>query len=411
VLNEILEWLKKRKKKAFFLKIDFEKAYDSVNWEFLLSMLNQMGFPSRWCLWIKGILASSRASVLVNGSPTFQFSSEKGLRQGDPLSPFLFLIVMECLSWMLDKAKSIGDFKGIRLTDEEVELSHLFYADDALIMGDWSRDNIQCTTRILIVFYLCSGMRINLHKSNLFGVGTEESEVDSVMEVLGCKRGVFPFIYLGIKVGAKMTRINSWSSVVEVIKNLLSSWKAKHLSIGGRVILIKSVLENLPIYYFSLYKAPMAVIEKIEAIMRRFLWSGSSVEKKINWVAWDTLTSTKNKGGLGLSKLQHVNDALLLKWTWRFKIEDQSMWKKVMLGCHGSSRSWSSLPCSLSASGCWKQITQIGEKRIRNGISLNSFFVATVGNGESVNFWADSWLHNEPLRYIYPNLFRIERRK
>ncbi|KAJ0576605.1 putative RNA-directed DNA polymerase [Helianthus annuus] len=111
MVNEVLEWLKKRNRKAFMLKIDFEKAYDNVNWNFLISILSQMGFHPTWCDWIKGIPHSSRAAVLVNGSPTFDFSCEKGLRQGDPLSPFLFLIVMESLSWLLEKAKEIGVLK------------------------------------------------------------------------------------------------------------------------------------------------------------------------------------------------------------------------------------------------------------------------------------------------------------
>ncbi|XP_022004003.1 uncharacterized protein LOC110901484 [Helianthus annuus] len=260
----------------------------------------QMGFPPIWCGWIKGILVSARAAVLVNGSSTFDFKCEKDLRQGDPISPFLFLIVMDALS---------------------CGYSHLFYADDALILGEWSRENLQSTARILRVFYLCSGLRINLHKSNLFGVGTEDIEVDNMMEILGCKRGGFPFVYLGIQVGANMSHVSNWNLVVEVIKARLVSWKAKTLSIGGRLILIKSVLESLPIYYLSLYKAPKTVIDSIESIMRRFLWAGSSEERKIPWVAWDVISSPKKEGGLGVSKLQDVNEALLLKWMWRFRKE------------------------------------------------------------------------------------------
>ncbi|XP_021994537.1 uncharacterized protein LOC110891145 [Helianthus annuus] len=159
-----------------------------------------MGFHPIWCDWIKCILHSSRATVLVNGSPTFDFSCEKGLRQGDPLSPFLFLIVMESLSWLLEKAKDIDVLK-----------------------GEWSRESIQSIAKILRIFYLCSGLRINLHKSNIFGVGTEESEVDNMMEFLGCKRGGIPFVYLGIQVGAKMTRISNWDPVIEVIRARLVS--------------------------------------------------------------------------------------------------------------------------------------------------------------------------------------------
>ena len=135
VVNELMEWLKKRKRKAFLLKIDFEKAYDNVNWNLLISIMSQMGFPPIWCSWVRGILLSARSAVLVNGSPTFDFRCEKGLRQGDPLSPFLFLIVMEALSWILNKAKEVGEFTGINFTDHEADITHLFYADDALILG------------------------------------------------------------------------------------------------------------------------------------------------------------------------------------------------------------------------------------------------------------------------------------
>ncbi|KAJ0491418.1 putative reverse transcriptase zinc-binding domain-containing protein [Helianthus annuus] len=232
-----------------------------------------------------------------------------------------------------------------------------------------------------------------------------------MMEVLGCRRGAFPFVYLGIKVGANMSRVSNWNPVIEVIKNRLVSWKAKTLSMGGRLILIKSVLENLPIYYFSLYKAPKAVIDSIEAIMRRFLWAGPSDDRKINWVAWDVITTPKKEGGLGVNKLQHVNEALLLKWAWRFKKEGSILWKKVVMGCHGSSRAWSMLPCTSSASGCWKQIVKLGEKKLWNGNTHNSYFIGVLGDGSTINFWADSWLRDEPLRLTYPHLFRLETQK
>ncbi|XP_021996007.1 uncharacterized protein LOC110893197 [Helianthus annuus] len=167
---------------------------------------------------------------------------------------------MEALSCLLKKAKEIGVLRGINFTDHGANITHLFYADDALIMGEWSRENLQNTARILRVFYMCSGLRINIHKSNLFGVGTDDIEVDNMMEVLGCKRGDFPFVYLGIQVGVNMSRISNWNMVIEVIKRRLESWKARTLSIAGRLVLIKAVLENLPIYYLSLYQTPVAVI-------------------------------------------------------------------------------------------------------------------------------------------------------
>ena len=151
-------------------KIDFEKAYDNVNWAFLLSIMEQMGFHDKWCCWVKGVLHSARSAILVNGSPTFEFQCQKGVRQGDPLSPFLFLVVMEVLHCLLNKAVAVGEFKGIRIDNSSV-LSHMLYADDALIFGDWSKDNVDSVARILRVFHLCSGLKINFNKSCLYGIG------------------------------------------------------------------------------------------------------------------------------------------------------------------------------------------------------------------------------------------------
>ncbi|XP_022013975.1 uncharacterized protein LOC110913453 [Helianthus annuus] len=178
-----------------------------------------MGFPSRWCSWIKGIIESARSSVLVNGSPTFEFKCSKGIRQGDPISPFLFIIVMEALSYMIDRAKNDGAVVGIQTP--------------------------------------LNGLKINLSKSNLFGVGINNGELENMAEIIGCQAEVFPFRYLGLPVGANMNRVANWKPVYDIVEAGLAKWKAAMLSMGGRITLIKSVLESLPTYFFSLYKAPV----------------------------------------------------------------------------------------------------------------------------------------------------------
>ena len=197
---------------------------------------------------------------------------------------------METFSGLMKKACDIGAFDGLRLPNDGPVLSHLLYADDAMLMGEWSTVNFVHMKRVLIIFYLCSGLKINLHKSVLFGVGVDNEEIKFKADSLGCKPGAIPFVYLGIKVGANMNRISNWDPVVNTFKKRLSKWKANTLSIAGRLTLIKSVLDSLPTYYFSLFKAPMKVINILERLMRRFLWGGSDEVKKISWVAWDTVT-------------------------------------------------------------------------------------------------------------------------
>ncbi|KAJ0837904.1 putative RNA-directed DNA polymerase [Helianthus annuus] len=241
IVNELISWIKKKKSKAFILKIDFDKAYDNVNWNFVVDILHHMGFHNKWCSWVSGILKSANSSMLVNGSPTFAFKCEKGMRQGDPLSPFLFLVVMEVLSCMLDKAKEVDIVRGISTPGNGPIISHLLYADDAIMMGEWSKNEVVNIVRILRCFYLCSGLKINIDKSNLYGIGVGMMEIGEIANVVGCKPDCPPFKYLGLRVGANMNRVNNWQSVVDIFRSRLASWKAHTLSIGGRVVLCNTL--------------------------------------------------------------------------------------------------------------------------------------------------------------------------
>ncbi|KAJ0846474.1 putative RNA-directed DNA polymerase [Helianthus annuus] len=233
IINEVLAWSRCVGKSLFLFKIDFEKAYDNVHWEFLICVMRQMGFSDRWCNWIYGVLSSASSSVLVNGSPTVEFECTKGIRQGDPLSPFLFSLVMEALSGLFRKASDIGVFKGIQLPNSGPILTHLLYADDVMIMGEWEDTNFKSVMRILRVFCLCSGLKINIHKSSIFGSGVNCDTIKDQADIMRCKFGDIPFIYLGLKVGANMNRISNWEPVKDVFRTWLSKWKSQVLSMGG----------------------------------------------------------------------------------------------------------------------------------------------------------------------------------
>ncbi|GKD51406.1 putative RNA-directed DNA polymerase [Tanacetum coccineum] len=285
MINEIIAWAKKHKKRLMFLKVDFEKAFDSLSWDFLFSILEQMGFSYKWRLWIRSCLNSAFASVLVNGSPTKEFKIERGLRQGDPLSPFLFILAVEALNVALLEASNSNIFKGVKVGKDSVHVSHLQFADDALILGEWSRSNAMNLSRILTCFHLSSGLKVNFNKSKLYGIGVSNVELNSLASTIGCLASQFPCIYLGLPIGANMSRCNHWSPLVERFHKRLSNWKSKSLSIGGRFTLIKSVLGSLGVYYFSSFKAPKKIINKLESIRRSFFWGGSMDENKISWIA------------------------------------------------------------------------------------------------------------------------------
>ena len=136
MVNEVASWAKKQKRKMMIFKVDFEKAYDSVSWAYLEKLMQFMGFSDKWRFWIRACLLSARSSVLINGNATPEFTLHRGLRQGDPLSPFLFIIVMEGLHVMMEDAVGNAVFRGVKIGPEDLHLSHLFYADDALFMGE-----------------------------------------------------------------------------------------------------------------------------------------------------------------------------------------------------------------------------------------------------------------------------------
>nr|GFA18676.1 RNA-directed DNA polymerase, eukaryota, reverse transcriptase zinc-binding domain protein [Tanacetum cinerariifolium] len=165
ILNEIISWCKARKEQLLMFKVDFQKAFDSVRWDHLDDIIGKFGFGIKWRGWIRGCLQSSKASVLVNGSPTDEFYFRRGLRQGDPLSPFLFILVMESLHVSFQRLIDRGMFDPIFLGKE------LFYADDAMFIGKWSRSNVNVLMMMLHCFSLVSGLKVNVHKSSIYGVG------------------------------------------------------------------------------------------------------------------------------------------------------------------------------------------------------------------------------------------------
>ncbi|GJY71587.1 RNA-directed DNA polymerase, eukaryota [Tanacetum coccineum] len=406
ILNELLSWCKLKKKHAMIFKVDFAKAYDSVRWDFLDDVLCSFGFGSKWRSWITGSLASGKASVLVNGSPTSEFHFHCGLKQGDPLAPYLFLLVMESLHHSFSRVVEAGFYKGISFNGS-TNISHLFYADDVVFIGEWSRENLSRVMHALHCFSLASGLKINVHKSHLLGVDIPKDTVEAVASVVGCSSMSTPFKYLGVMVGDNMARVSAWDDVVRKIKSRLSNWKVKTLSIGGRLTLLKSVLGATPIFWMSLFKVPKSVLAHMESLRRDFFNGVQGNEKKISWVKWTKVLSAKKFGGLGVSSFFALNRALLFKWAWRFISDDNSLWYRVISAIHGPNlQVRSSAPRSL-----WCAIIREIQNLKNKGVDLISFCKKKVGNGIHTKFWHDVWIGDQKLSCVFPRLFALDEDK
>lgn len=196
MVNEIIQWYK-RKKNLMIFKVDFDKAYDSVSWEYLYQIMSFMGFDHKWSQWITACLVSSRTSILINKSPIKEFSPQRGLRQCDPLSPFLFILVMEGLHVAIEDAVNQCVFRGALIGDGGFVVSHIFYADDTLFFEEWDEQNIANLVTILNFFYLVSGLKLNLQKSNLLGIGVFFNKWKRWLLSPDVRLQVYPFLTLG----------------------------------------------------------------------------------------------------------------------------------------------------------------------------------------------------------------------
>ncbi|GJS11041.1 RNA-directed DNA polymerase, eukaryota, reverse transcriptase zinc-binding domain protein [Tanacetum coccineum] len=267
-------------------------------------------------------------------SPTEEFQFGKCLKQGDPLSPFLFLLVMETLHISFQRVVNAGMYQGIKVGGL-INLSHMFYADDAVFVGEWSESNISSRIHVHDCFHKVSGLKINMSKSKLMGIEVEAGKVSRAAVKLGCLVLKTPFLYLGSYVAGDMHIIQSWEDIVDRVRRRLSKWKIKMLSIGGRLTLIKSVLGSMPIFHMSMFKFPTGILRILESIRGKFFNGHETYCKKASWVQWNKVLAPKVIGGLGIPSLYALNRGLLFKWVWRFFAHESTLWSRVVKAIHG----------------------------------------------------------------------------
>ncbi|GKA15791.1 RNA-directed DNA polymerase, eukaryota [Tanacetum coccineum] len=343
------------------------------------------------------------ASILVNESPSSEFPFYCGLKQGDPLAPFLFILIMESLHISFSRAAKEGFFNGIQI-NETTNISHLFYADDAVFIGEWSDSNMENIVKILKCFFLASGLKINIQKSQVLGVGVPRTRVIQAASKIGCAVLKSPFRYLSVMVGDRMSRKSAWADTVQKLRSRLSKWKVKTLSIGGRLTLLKSVLGASPLYNMSIYKVPKGILNEMEMIRCNFFKGADPSERKISWVSWDKVLASKKNGGLGVSSFHALNRALLLKWVWRFLSQDGSLWYRVIQALYGSSLD----AHSVTLPSIWCSILREMQVLAHKGFDFVSHCKKRVGNGLKTRFWFDTWAADQPLRSKFPRLFVLE---
>ncbi|VVA31667.1 PREDICTED: reverse mRNAase [Prunus dulcis] len=313
--HEAFHYLKMKKKGRCFetgIKVDMNKAYDRIEWDFMEVLMRRMGFNSRWINLVLGCVRSVSFSIILNGKPGDFFCPFRGLRQGDPLSLYLFLLVSEALSLNLSKLTRDGNIQGIKLARRSPTLSHLFFADDSLFFLKADVLNCQRFMQVLDKYCLASGQCVNFEKSNMvFSPNTPSSLRVQLCEMFGFNGVDNAGTYLGLPTIWGRLKRAALAYIKDRVRRKIKGWKQSSLSLAGKEILLKAVATAIPAYPMSYFKFPASVCSDINGEMARFWWKNGEEGSKIHWKAWESLCKSKDEGGLGFRHFSSFNIALL----------------------------------------------------------------------------------------------------
>jgi len=376
-------------------KIDIMKAYDTLNWEFLMDLLHTLGFPDTMICWIKACVTSPRYSINFNGESIGYFEGARGLRQGDPMSPYLFVIAMEFLSQLIAHHISNSPSFGYHHRCDKLGISHLCFADDLLILFAGNVHSAQVVRSILNHFYDFTGLKANDSKSCAFYAGIDANVGNDICNALQFPRGILPMKYLGVPLITTKLKKGDCEELIRKISARITSWKSKFLSYAGRIQLINSVLYGIQSYWSSMFILPKSVLKDMEILMSRFLWNGDVTKVHGIKISWDKVCTPKKEGGLGIKRLTDLNNVLNMKHIWNILSPNpQSLWIKwVHTYLIKGSSFWVVRPPSL-CSWYWKKLLKLRTM-------IRPFLKHKIGNGDNTFLWHDNWHPKGPLTISY----------
>ncbi|CAL1370123.1 unnamed protein product [Linum trigynum] len=295
-----------------------------------------MEFPTSYFKLIEACITTPMLSVSFNGGLCGYFSASKGLRHGDPLSPYLFTVAMEYFSCLIHWA-AIDNQVPYHSRCKELRITHLCFADDLLVFTNGSIRGVAGINRVLTQFYKDSGLRCNPSKCELFCCGTPDEEQQWISAYTGFPLGSLPVRYLGVPlISGKLTSADC-SVLVDKITARIRTWQAKKLSYAGRLQLVSSVITSIMQYWMALFLLPQKLLKEIENICNQFLWGvGNRSLRKKALVAWKYVAWPRNEGGLGIRDFKKWNQACVIRHVWNLLAESGSLW--VRPGPYGISQ-------------------------------------------------------------------------
>lgn len=236
------------------VKLDMIKAYDRVEWNFVHKILLQFGFHETWVERILRCINSVQFSVLVNNMPTSVFIPSRGLRQGDPLSPYLFILIAEGLSRIIQNKVEEGTISGIQASRGCPKVSHLLFTNDTILFCKAADSEARSVMDILHLYKTASGQVVNENKSEVFfSKGVQAKERARICTILGMKEVRKFQKYLGLPTLKGRTKKELFENLKTRVQHKVNHWNSRLLSQAGREVLIKSIVQAIPTYAMSVF--------------------------------------------------------------------------------------------------------------------------------------------------------------
>jgi hypothetical protein len=359
---------------TLLLKVDIARAFDSVSWPFLLEVMEHMGFPRVWRDWASILLSTTSTWILMSGTPGDHICHAQGLHQGDPLSPMLFLLVMEVLSALIHKADGWSLLRP-RLV-YACRIVPPLYADDLVFFIALLTRVLQMARCILDLFHDASGLGCNLAKFQMVLIRCMEEQMAEATNTFPCQTVEFPVKYLGIPLSVSKLPKLALQPLLDRVADCLPIWKGRHMHRSGRLALNKSTMTAIPVFTSTSVGLPPWLLKAFRKVMRAFLWTGTdAIQNGKVLVARNRIQRPLHLGGAGVLDLRLLGIALCFRWLWLQRTD--------------SDRAWAALACTVDSTT---------QARFDASVQL------ILGDGSTFRFWIDPWLHGARLADLAPDL-------
>ena len=322
LIYDVLNFSQVQKKKGLLLLIDFEKAFDSIAWSFIDKSLRFYNFKSDIIAWIETFYKNTKSTVIVNNKPTPWFPIERGCRQGDPISPYIFLLCGEILAHMIRQNDNI---KGFSIFEKEIKISQ--FADDTSLFLDGSQESFETCVHTILEYAKYSGLAMNFDKTKVVWFGCAIPPDTKYLPHLSFEWNPNSFKVLGVEFTIHLRNItdNNIQNKITEMQREINQWSNRNLTPFGKITVIKSLIISKIVHLLIALPSPSGnIIMQINNMLYNFLWDGKPDKLKRS-IAKQKMIN----GGIGMLDLELFEKALKLTWIRRF-LKEESKWKIII---------------------------------------------------------------------------------